>query len=872
MVQSNETNLLKNLFQTQDELSTLSPIDNLDQIDRQFLLNYISFIQQHPELIFIFSLQGELLTNNLHILNKKLSLQADEQINYRDYIPQEDYRVLLSAFNNIKNGKSSYEQIEFSMVTKENDQLFFLGTFLPIKSHTNNTIAVSLIMQDKTDMIKLEMALQQTNEEYKYIFDHIQSGTWIYDVKKNKINFASKGLSVILQVPLNDLYEKPTFLEDLILPQYLKQFQAKNDLLYKGKPVDRTFQIKTGRNIVKWIHEQTIPTISPTGEVTHFFGRLIDITKEMVMKRKLEYLAKHDSITNLPNHHSLQEKLDEYINNERIEQFALLSINLDNFQWIIDYLGFKIGDQVIKMIAKRLNELRPDNAFLAKESNDSFVYILANYTDDEEVIHFVEDMMNRVADKLNVEGYEFYITTSIGISFYPKHGTDKLILLENAHSALHYAKRIGKNNFQIYSSDRDISAHKKYTLERDLRKALENNEFELHYQPQVDAKTKEMVGAEALIRWNHREWGIVSPAEFIPIAEKKHLINEIGDWVLETACKHLDTWRGQGKKLIPISINVSPIQLLKPGILDTIKEILNKYNIPAEYIVVEITEGALLQKEDYILKTLTDIKKLGIKIALDDFGTGYSTFQYLQTFDLDILKIDKSFVQNIYSKDEKETTEIAIVSSFLHFAKSTGLKVVAEGVEELEQLEYLMEKNCDVIQGYLFSKPVPVDEFELLINRKFLTPVDPESVTKPLEERRKYVRFKFPYHLPMKVYVTKIGSKKVHVGHATGLIEDIGLGGIRFISNIRLPVISELNFKFEFEIMGEKFNLIGSLVYKNDEKHDIFSYGVKFQMSDDETERLAKIINQMTLLRKLNRKIPDTKFIKESPTNYLLNH
>ncbi|HLS06708.1 MAG TPA: EAL domain-containing protein, partial [Bacillota bacterium] len=546
--------------------------------------------------------------------------------------------------------------------------------------------------------------------------------------------------------------------------------------------------------------------------------------------------------------------------------------DLDNFHWIIDYLGYQIGDLVLKRMANRLIELCPENGFLAKEKDDTFIVLLANFQSKESVHEMADEIIQAIAKSVKIEQYEFHVTASMGISFYPDNGDRKLILLENAHAALYHAKNLGKNNYQVYSFDRDISSHKKYALEKDLRQAIENEEFEIYYQPLVNSQTNAIIGAEALIRWHHKDWGIVSPSEFIPIAEEKHLIHDIGDWVIHSVCQQLHIWREQANDICPISINISPIRFLKPGIVDTVKEALTYYKIPAKYIQLEVTEGSLLQNNEHVLETLRALKDLGVKIALDDFGTGYSTFQYLQTFDIDVLKIDKSFIQNIFYEEKNETKEAAIVSSFIHLAQGLNMTVVAEGVEEYEQLEFLSQKQCDMIQGYIYSKPVPVDEFERLVQRRYLRPQKRRRIIKPEEERRKYYRFAFPFHLPAKMHITEVNQRKVNIGYATILVENLSLGGIRFLSTFRLPVVSNMKLKFEFELMEEHFNLPGFLVYRNEERTDIFSYGVTFHMTEGERDKLAEIVNRMAILRKLNQEIPNTHFIEEDPHFYLRKH
>lgn len=709
----------------------------------------------------------------------------------------------------------------------------------------------------------------QLQDDLQYVFNHLHVGIWIRETMESEMIFVSKGMEKITQRSLESLYREPDYWKDMILPDDREEVFNRYRLLNKGQMVQHQYRIKDGNGTTKWIYEQTIPVINNNHQVVYLFGVVTDVSPKIELLKKVEFLMTNDPVTTLPNMYSCYQKIDELIKSNKNSSFALLYIDIDNFSWINDYLGHKIGDIVLKRLSSRLISKLPEEGYLAKMENDAFIMILSCTNNKDRIFRFAEMLTQLVREKITIEEYELHVTASIGISFYPENGHSNLRILENAHTALRHAKRLGKNNFQIYSFDRDISAHKKYMLEKDLRKAIANEEFEVYYQPQINPNNNAVVSAEALIRWNHEKWGIVSPEEFIPIAEEKHLIHLIGDWVIETVLHQMKTWQKQGYPLCPVSINISPVRFLRTGLENVIKKALDKYQVQAKYLQIEITEGSLLKFEENIMDTLKALKKLGVTIILDDFGTGYSSFHYLQKIDCDILKIDQSFIHNLISEEETETKEAAIVSSLLHLAKGLNMKVVAEGVEEYNQLEFLKQKQCDIIQGYLYSEPVPLDQFEQILQKRIIKPKRQKATVKPEQERRKYFRFYFSTLLPAKMRITEVHHRKINIGAATILIENISIGGIRFLSSLKLPVISNMKLSFQFNIMNQYFDLDGSLVYKNEESKNIYAYGVSFQITEREKDKLAEIINKMTIMKRLNQAIPDTKFIEENPYSFL---
>lgn len=725
------------------------------------------------------------------------------------------------------------------------------------------------VINDRTSYVQFEKEVQKTEKRFQYVFDHLDVGIWMRNFPEENLIFASKGVEKTFQVPLETMNKYPKRWMDIILPEYRDEVESAYDKLEKGEKISIRYRIQAGDGTTKWIHEQIVPRMNQQGKVTHLFGMITDITVMVELKKRIEYLATYDELTSLPNVHSLDRKINELITRKDIATFAILTIDLDNFHWVNNYLGRKLSDQVLQTVANRIHTVLPKNNYLARESSDTFIALVMNCDDKDEVFTLAEKIIQAIEKDLHIHGYDIYVTGSMGISFYPDDGIEKLELLERSQTALFHAKQLGKNNYQIYSFDKDIGTHKRYVLETDLRKAIKNNDFLIHYQPQINPQNNALIGAEALIRWPHHVWGLVSPEEFIPLAEETHLIHEISKLVVQAVCQQLKEWKTNNYTLIPISINVSPISFLKSNFVEMMKESISKYQIPSRYIVLEITESSILENEKRVADVLRELKALGVHVALDDFGTGYSVLNNLQRYNLDILKIDRSFIQTLNIDEGHDSKDAVIVSSLIYLSQGLGMKVVAEGVEEYEQLQFLKQKECDVVQGYIYSKPVPSKELEIFLKHPYLKPLKQKKIFKPKEERRRFYRLEFTFPVLTKLQISEVNDRKVDVGSANILMENIGVGGIRFLSNLRLPVLSSLRLHFKFTLMGKSFYVNGTLVYRNDEQAGIYVYGVSFEsMSEGERDELAEIINKITVLRKLGEEIPETEFVQMSPYTF----
>ena len=468
-------------------------------------------------------------------------------------------------------------------------------------------------------------------------------------------------------------------------------------------------------------------------QLTMVQQKIIDLEKDrtrMESEAKIHLLHYYDSLTGLPNrtfYKELMERLIEHAR-RRKETFALIYIGLDNFQRINDTLGHSIGDLLLKAVADRLtNSLRKSDHIaradegetlnvVSRAGGDEFIVLAHDLNQVQDAATASRRLLKEISAPYDLNGREVFMTASIGIALYPDDGTDVDDLLKNAETAMRHTKNEGKNSYQFYSGSMNSFVLELLTLESDLHKALKRDELVLYYQPKVDAATRMVKGMEALIRWKHPDKGLIPPMQFIPLAETSGLIIPIGEFVIRTVCGQIKTWQEAGCKQTNIALNVSSRQFDQQNLIEIFKDALQDTMISPQYLVLEITESTIMRNPEKAIRTLTELKAMGIRIAIDDFGTGYSSLSYLKRLLPDFLKIDQSFVKNLAS----DPSDQAIVSATIAMAHGLNLKAVAEGVETEEQLSFLQEHGCDEIQGYLFSRPLPAEEIPGILAKGYL--------------------------------------------------------------------------------------------------------------------------------------------------------
>ncbi|HET8552510.1 MAG TPA: EAL domain-containing protein [Gammaproteobacteria bacterium] len=456
------------------------------------------------------------------------------------------------------------------------------------------------------------------------------------------------------------------------------------------------------------------------GKMLYFDGAISDVTARKTAEARLWNLARYDSLTGLANRASFRDKVRQEINraSRAHGRLAVLFLDIDRFKTVNDFLGHSAGDKLLKAVAERIHVCLDPEDIAGREGGDEFLILLTDVPSPDAALRRAEDMLQTVAGSYTIDGHDIAVTPSIGVSLYPTHGDTVDVLIRDADAAMYHAKSRGRYNVQLFTPDLDVDRQARVELENDLRDALKNGSFTLHYQPQVEIGTGRIVAAEALLRWHHTQKGEIPPNDFIPVAEQCGLIVPIGEWVLREACRQNRAWQLAGLPIVPVAVNISAVQFLRRTLHHTIFDALRAAELAPQFLELELTETVVMQDIERTSEVLDKLQRTGIRFAIDDFGTGYSSLSYLRWFKIGKLKIDQSFVRDITTSAD----HVAIIEAIIGLAKNFRLRVVAEGVETREQLEFLREQGCEDVQGYYFSKPVVADEFARHLRAGVLAP------------------------------------------------------------------------------------------------------------------------------------------------------
>ncbi|CAM5197440.1 hypothetical protein UACE39S_06101 [Ureibacillus acetophenoni] len=587
-----------------------------------------------------------------------------------------------------------------------NGKLIYVNTS-PIKTGDEISEIIGTVI-DVTELRTTQREFKLNQVQYQSLINYSNEYITTLDKEGRIISMNPKSMEMLDFS--SDIFGKMTIVEATV-EEEKSVIQDYLDKALKGEIQIFEFELKNKPDVRRYLNVTLLPIIIDNQiEGVYSIGK--DITEEKKKQETNAYLAHHDELTRLPNRRWMEQKIKEtLIESEKMNnQFAVLFIDLDRFKSVNDTLGHYIGDQLLTQIATRIkSKLKNAKLYAARMGGDEFMILFPSIQSEVEVVQFAEKLLDSLSVPLFIEEYEIFTTASVGISIYPTGGNNEVELLKKADIALYKSKESGRNTYQIYDSSMDRkNDQQSFFLERDLRKAIMNGEFMAYYQPRVDAVTGKVISAEALIRWQHPEFGLISPGEFIPLAEESGLIIPIGKWMKRKVCEQLIAWREANLPMIPISVNISSQRFLQSNFSKELKELLVEYELEGKWLEIEITENSIMRNEEIVLHTLKELKDLGVKIYIDDFGTGYSSFNYLKTFQLDGVKIDRSFIQNISSFSENA----GITTAMIKMAQQLKLDVIAEGVETKEELDFLIEQNCNYIQGYYYGKPCPIEEFE----------------------------------------------------------------------------------------------------------------------------------------------------------------
>jgi diguanylate cyclase (GGDEF)-like protein/PAS domain S-box-containing protein len=555
-------------------------------------------------------------------------------------------------------------------------------------------------------------------------------GSWEWDLRRDHVHWSDETYRILGLEPGGAAARFETVLDRLHPHDRPGMEDAMRRLIRSGEFDSRVVRLQLPDGLLRHAQLQCISERDAAGALTQLSGTIQDVTELKEAEQRIRYLAYYDGATGLPNRQFFTERLQHALTHARRyhRQLGVLSLDLDQFKRINDTLGHKAGNELLLAVSRRLSEAVRASDLIVRDDPDPVrggdaVEIVARLDGDEfsllivELAHYhdaakvARRLLEELRKPFGVAGQEVFVSASIGLALYPLDGEDAESLLKNAGAAMHFAKDQGRDNYQFYSRDMNASTLQKLSLESQLRKALERGELLLHFQPKISTATGALAGVEALIRWNHPELGMVPPSHFISLAEETGIIVPIGDWVLEAACRQNHTWQQAGYPPLHVAVNIASPHFRQGGLIASVARALHDTGLDPQWLELEVTESMLMDRGDATLDTLFELKDMGVRLAIDDFGTGYSSLSYLKRFPLDALKIDRSFVKDL----PRDAEDAAIAKAIIAMAHSLKLDVVAEGVETAEQLAFLQQHGCDLVQGYFFSRPVPAEEFARLL-------------------------------------------------------------------------------------------------------------------------------------------------------------
>ncbi|AKZ62229.1 diguanylate cyclase [Herbaspirillum hiltneri N3] len=634
-------------------------------------------------------------------------LLFNHRISYEDITHPEDRETVRQTIRACLDGKRRFE-LEYRIVRADGDVRWVWERGVGIYNAAGTLDALEGYVQDVTARKEADQALLEAERRYRSIFENAIEGVFqstpdggyiavnpalarIYGYK------SADDLIVSLRDIKHQLYVEPERRTEFM--RMMAEFGSVSN--FESRVYRRDGEII-------WISENARAVRDEAGTLMFYEGTVEAITERKLYEAEIRHQATHDALTGLPNRTMLHNHLQRAIQSTRQKGTltAVVFVDLDQFKFINDSLGHQVGDELLKTVAQRLVSCVRETDMVARQGGDEFVLVLQNQPDENRITEVLQRILSAVARPWVVGDREFHVTCSIGVSRCPTDGRDVETLLKNADSAMYKAKELGRNNFQYFAGWMDAQVSNRLEMLVSLRRALDRDEFKLYYQPKISLANGRIIGAEALIRWITPDQGMVPPDRFIPFAEEAGLIVPIGEWVLRTACAQNKAWQDAGLAPIPVAVNLSPRQL-DQNLPEFVRQVLAESCLAAAWLELEITENVVMKDAEKTVATLNALKRLGLQVSVDDFGTGYSSLSYLRRFPVDALKIDKSFVRDI----ARDTDSAAIVKAVISLGHILNLRVIAEGVEDQEQYNFLLENGCDEVQGYLLGKPMPAEDF-----------------------------------------------------------------------------------------------------------------------------------------------------------------
>jgi diguanylate cyclase (GGDEF)-like protein/PAS domain S-box-containing protein len=661
---------------------------------------YRELFENANDVVYTTDLEGAI--TSINVAGERITGYAPEEVlgtPILNLIAPEDHERARGSLRRELQGEVSRTAYELHFVAKSGHRVpLEVNTRLVVRD--GEAVGVQGIARDITD--------RKANEaRFRLLFDRNLAGVFRGTIEGELVEcndalariFGFESREDFMAQPTGSRYADPEAREKL-----LAQLRAERTVTNMELEMLR----RDGTTV--WVLENVSLVEGQSGEADMLEGTIIDITDRRTAQTQMEYQAYHDVLTGLPNRLLFRDRITIALAHARRSRraVAVMFLDLDQFKLVNDTLGHTVGDGLLQAVASRLVQCVRAEDTVARMGGDEFTVLLADLGDRRAAATVAQKLLDAVRRPVMVDSHELFATTSIGISIFPEDGADAETLLKNADRAMYRAKEVGRNNYQHATPSSFDTSAGRLALERSLHHAFERNEFVLHYQPMVEIASNRLVGAEALVRWNHPEHGLMMPDEFIPVAEECQLIVPLGEWVLRTACTQMKTWHDAGHGPLRVAVNLSPRQFQQRDLAAMVERVLAETGLAPEHLDLEITETAAMQNIDLSLQVMHRLKEMGVHISIDDFGTGYSSLSYLKRFPIDTVKIDQDFVRDL----SRDASDAAIITAVISMARALKLRVIAEGVETEEQLAFLQREQCAEMQGYLYSHPLPAGEFE----------------------------------------------------------------------------------------------------------------------------------------------------------------
>ena len=584
---------------------------------------------------------------------------------------------------------------------------------------------IQMVGRDITERRQSEMALRESQDRINSILSSIADVVWSCSPDLSRFHYINQSAERVYGYPLSAFLENPQMWFEAIHPDDRERISNKMTCLTPDHPTcDDEYRIIRSDGNVRWVHCKGTLVTDEYGKPVRIDGVTTDITERKSAEQQVQQLAFYDSVTSLPNRRLLQDRLAQAMHMalRSKKRVALFYMDLDNFKNINDSLGHHIGDMLLREIAARLLQCVREEDTVARVGGDEFLIVLPDLDKGERAVAVAEKILGTTSRPIVLNSNQIHTTISIGISIYPDDAREPSELMQHADSALYQAKSQGRDNFQFFTNELNRQIMRNTSIERQLRKAIDDGNLSVWYQPQVDITNGRLIGAEALLRYHNADGEVLSPVEFIPVAEERGLIGKIGEWAMREACTQCRQWQRQGLHTVPIAVNVSPLQFQQKGFADLVTGILGDAGLDPTFLELEITESSIMRRAPLVAQLAMRLRAAGVGISIDDFGTGYSSLSYLKQIPIDKIKIDRSFINDMLNDDDDD----AITYAIINLAHSLNLRVIAEGVENNAQIDRLRSYGCDEVQGHIYSTAVSSQAFEDLLTNAtvFSAPVE----------------------------------------------------------------------------------------------------------------------------------------------------